>query len=261
MLCCFLSTLPSFATTTNKSDHKKTFTMKMRLSNICIALMAIISTVYSQSEDCYSDQNDFEPGQLGGISKLAHEIVRIPFTSNIRKDNIANLEQQRCIKLSVWPLAWTDYSQQLDLFCDHTTGDWHQTIPSCLKSHCPSNPTAAISQYNSFNSALCRGWEGPGLPLTTILSTDGAAFTTSTIFPTSSETRYVMPEFTPRHSTSTSYACLNGHDRCWVNKPTSLYTLRSKSKKWTKSRHRLLATTTPWGQETRPASTVARPTN
>ncbi|KAH0147733.1 hypothetical protein KCU67_g11728, partial [Aureobasidium melanogenum] len=144
--------------------------------------MAMVSTVYSSSEDCYSDQNDFEAGQLGGISKLPHEI-------------------QRCIKLSVWPLAWTDYSQQLDLFCDHTTGEWHQTIPSCLRSHCPTDPSAAISHYNTFNSALCRGWSGPGLPLTTILSSNGAAFTTSTIYPTSSETRYVMPEFTPRHST------------------------------------------------------------
>ncbi|KAH0027250.1 hypothetical protein KCU78_g4028, partial [Aureobasidium melanogenum] len=216
--------------------------MRIHLSNICVALMAMASTAYSQNEDCYSDQDDFQPGDLGGISKLPHEI-------------------QRCIKLSVWPLAWTEYSQQLDLFCDHTTGTWHQTIPSCLKTHCPSNPTTAISLYNTFNKVLCRGWEGPSLPLTTILSTDGAAFTTSTIYPTTSETRYVMPEFTPRHSTSTSHACLNGHDICGRYHPTSLFTLRTKSKKWTKSRHRLLASTTPWGEQTRPASTVARPTN
>ncbi|KAH0357639.1 hypothetical protein KCU83_g758, partial [Aureobasidium melanogenum] len=46
----------------------------MHLSNICLALTAMASMVYSSSEDCYSDQNDFEPGQLGGISKLPHEI-------------------------------------------------------------------------------------------------------------------------------------------------------------------------------------------
>ncbi|KAK6001966.1 hypothetical protein QM012_002456 [Aureobasidium pullulans] len=206
----------------------------MRLSNICAVLMAIASSVYGQNEDF--DPNDIEPGHLGGLSKLPHEI-------------------QRCIKLNM-PLAWVDYEQQLDLFCDHSTGTWHQTIPSCLSENYPSEPSTAISIYNTFTSILCRGWEAPGLPLTTILSTDGTT-TTSTIFPTSSETKYLFPEFTPRYTTSKSRACIWGHDNCWINKPTSLYSTKSKSAKWTKSRHRLLASTTPWGVETRPVSTGA----
>ncbi|KAH0352988.1 hypothetical protein KCU81_g1599, partial [Aureobasidium melanogenum] len=151
----------------------------MRLSNIFLALMAMASAVYGQSEDCYSDENDFQPGHMEDMAKLPEEI-------------------QRCIRVSIWAWAWTDVEKQLDLFCDHSTGEWHHTIPSCLQKHCPSDPSAAISQYNTFNSALCRGWEGPGLPLTTILSSSGAAFTTSTIFPTSSETRYenVLSEVT-----------------------------------------------------------------
>jgi hypothetical protein len=67
--------------------------MKMRLSNICVALMAMVSTVYSSSEDCYSDQNEFEPGQLGGISKLPHEIVRFPFHAIPTSENTTSLIQ------------------------------------------------------------------------------------------------------------------------------------------------------------------------
>lgn len=168
-------------------------------------------------------------------------------------------EQQRCIKVSIYPLAWTDYAEQLDLFCDRNTGDWHNAIPTCLESRCPSDPSAAIADYNTFNSILCRGWEGPGVPLTTILSVDGVA-TTSTIYPTSSETRYLWPDHTPRHTTSTSHACIWGHDHCWVNNPTSIYSTRSKSRKWSKSSHRMMATTTPWGEETRPGGLAAAPT-
>lgn len=47
----------------------------MRLSNIFLALMAMASTVYSQSENCYSDENDFQPGHLQDMAKLPEEIV------------------------------------------------------------------------------------------------------------------------------------------------------------------------------------------
>lgn len=47
--------------------------MKMHLSNICVALMAMASSVYGQCNGF--DPDDIQPGHLGGISKLPHEIV------------------------------------------------------------------------------------------------------------------------------------------------------------------------------------------
>lgn len=62
----------------------------MRLSNICVALMAMAGSVYSQSEGCEDfDPNEIQSGHLGGISKLPHEIVSYLYSqSNTQKDNI-----------------------------------------------------------------------------------------------------------------------------------------------------------------------------
>lgn len=62
----------------------------MRLANICVALMAMASSVYSQSEGCEDfDPSDIQPGHLGGISKLPHEIVSfLHIKLDVQKDEI-----------------------------------------------------------------------------------------------------------------------------------------------------------------------------
>ncbi|CAD0108239.1 unnamed protein product [Aureobasidium uvarum] len=168
----------------------------MRFSNLYVAFTAMAASVYGQPKDSSPDE-------------------------------------QRCIKLHM-PLPWVDYEKQLDLFCDHSTGAWHQQIPECIQEEFPSDPTAAVEQYNTFNTALCTGWAGPETPMTTVLSADGSA-TTSTIFPTQSQQkdRYQSPEFTPRHSVYTSHACLNGKQGCHtatIGRKT--YVVKTKSMGW-----------------------------
>lgn len=86
----FSSTLLGFANISNPRHQQDNSTIRMRLSNICVTIMAMASSVFGQSEDCNDfDPNDIQPGHLGGISKLPHEIVSsLSITSNVHKNNI-----------------------------------------------------------------------------------------------------------------------------------------------------------------------------
>ncbi|KAH0292103.1 hypothetical protein M436DRAFT_84440 [Aureobasidium namibiae CBS 147.97] len=140
----------------------------MRFSDIGIALMTLAVSVYGQgTEQPVTNLNDVRPGHIEDMAALPYEI-------------------QRCINLNV-PMAWHFYPDHLDLFCDKNTGNWHQDLPICIANAFPSSPAHAISLYNIFSSSLCRGYAGPGMPLTTLLTVNDRV-TISTIFPTPSET-------------------------------------------------------------------------
>jgi hypothetical protein len=157
-------------------------------------------------------------------------------------------------------MAWTDYVDHLDLFCDKNTGTWHQELPICIAKALPFSAAEAISQYNTFTSHLCSGYAGPGMPLTTILTIDDT-LTVSTIFPTSSQKYYILPSQTPRYTTSTSHACIWGKDNCRKGEVyRTLYSTRSKSSKWRQSSEMKIPSSTPWHVSKRPTNPVAMAT-
>jgi hypothetical protein len=192
----------------------------MRFTQICSMLMAIAVSVYGQDGiDPVTDLDDVRPGHIADMSALPHEIVSSSSHHSANPYQLTNTlsHQQRCIKLHV-PLAWTAYPVQLDLFCDKSTGTWHKDIPTCISKAFPSSPTTAISDYKTFVSHLCRGWEAPGKPLTTLLTISGTP-KVSTIFPTQSKPRYMQEansrEANSRFRTSTtSHACIWGKEYC-----------------------------------------------
>lgn len=226
----------------------------MRFSDIGIALMTLIVSVYSQdTEQPVTNLNDVRPGHIEDMAALPYEIVSVLFLATFNF-TIANISpQQRCIRFHV-PMAWHFYPEHLDLFCDKSTGQWHQDLPICIADAFPSSSAHAISLYNNFSAALCRGYAGPGMPLTTLLTVD-ERLTTSTIFPPPSETRYVIPTNTGRHPSS-SNPCFFGHDNCGQSTPI---VYASKSSKWRQTTLPQMPTTTEWGVGRRP-TTVAMPT-
>ena len=156
-------------------------------------------------------------------------------------------------------MAWTDDSAHLDLFCDKNSGKWHQDLPICIANAFPSSAADALAAYNTFSSRLCEGYAGPGMPLTTIITASGSLIT-STIFPTPSETKYVLPDHTSS-STSTSHACIWGKEVCrqrtMYDPVVTLRTETSEWTQWTQSNEYKMPTSTPWGVSTRPITTVA----
>jgi hypothetical protein len=234
----------------------------MRFTELCSVLMAMASLVYSQDQiQPVTDLNDVRPGHIADMSALPYEIVSLSshHSSNPHQTHQHLSHQQRCIKLHV-PLAWTDYPAQLDLFRDKSTGNWHKDIPTCKSEALPSSSTTAISEYETFTSHLCSGWEAPGMPLTTLLTISGTP-KVSTIFPNPSKIRHLTEANSRFRTSTTSHACIWGKEYCRNEKVKHpVYETESKSSRWVKSSHRKIATSTAWMMERRPATTVAMPT-